>query len=952
MLAKIGRRREWLLWALVLALVVLGGSGCTRRFFRKAADREVNEILAEKDREPFWKIENFHVYPNPRARFADPTNPDRPPMPPDDPAAHYFAPYAQKPPHRGGIARIEGTGYLDLLATWDTQNRALRGEKVDPVQSDLRLASYKFTKQNPVEPEEGPQPRQLPEKLAKLEPRPFLIKLDQAMELAVINSREFQNRREDLYLAALPVTLERFAFAPQAFLAEEAIRERTGRQSSVGQQNRWRFNSDTGFSKLFSTGALLLVSFANRTAIDLTGNGPHTTSVSDVNLDLVQPLLRGGGRAVTLEPLTQAERNLLYEIRSYARFRKEFFNFITGGGNLGTPLVFTSGLGRNALAPGSVSLNTAIGVRPQLLPGAAGRIDLAVGAVADSQGYLPTLTLAAAVNNSQKNVRNLEKILQLFRAYEEGGEVGSLQVGQVEQDLLSSRSRLLQDQRALRDALDIFKTQLGIPLNLLIDLDDAPIQPITRQLENLESTIQQAEELSVKMERSDVIEEAAQMRQRVRDFLTNSALVKGTKQFRANLPLRWGAWEKLKDEALEKKLEGARIRRRQLLDLKVDLEQREKKLSEKEQLELAELERDIPYGDLEFALRRYLTQPWKNLPNEKDRRKLHEALFREIRKGFDQILGDVVQERLALIRPGWPALPPLVIDGVDLLKEDLETAFAAASRHALANRLDLMNARAEVNDTWRQITIFANSLLGVLNVGYHMDSTTAPDPAKPLAFQASRTRHQLFLNAELPLVRLAERNNYRASLIAYQRARRLLQEAEDLVVAQVRADLRSLRFLAENFTIQQRAVEVAYTQLDSSLDTFRAPPQVGAGAQGAGSITALTQQLLNAQRNLPQVQNQLYATWVNYLVGRQQLFLDLEAMPLDFRGVWIDEYADRFPQLQTGDAADGSSPTGNQGATFQGTSIPGTLPERSPVSVQGGGPRFLPPAEVLPPLVR
>ena len=50
-------------------------------------------------------------------------------------------------------------------------------------------------------------------------------------------------------------------------------------------------------------------------------------------LSIVQPFLRGGGRAVTLENLTLAERNLLYEIRSFARFRQEFFVavLVTGG---------------------------------------------------------------------------------------------------------------------------------------------------------------------------------------------------------------------------------------------------------------------------------------------------------------------------------------------------------------------------------------------------------------------------------------------------------------------------------------------------------------------------------------------------------------------------------------------------------------------------------------------
>src|SRR5262245_26153979 len=78
---------------LCILLALLAVSGCTRRFYRNSADKEVSEILAEKDQYPQWKIEQFHVYPDPRARFADPNNPDRPPMPPDDPAAWELAPH-------------------------------------------------------------------------------------------------------------------------------------------------------------------------------------------------------------------------------------------------------------------------------------------------------------------------------------------------------------------------------------------------------------------------------------------------------------------------------------------------------------------------------------------------------------------------------------------------------------------------------------------------------------------------------------------------------------------------------------------------------------------------------------------------------------------------------------------------------------------------------------------
>src|SRR5947209_9689531 len=98
-------------------------TGCTRHFFRKCADQEVSVVLAEKDQYPDWRIEQYHIYPDPRARFADPTNPDRPPTPPDDPAAYKLSPNPQHV-QKGCTRLVDGTGYLALLSRWDAENRA------------------------------------------------------------------------------------------------------------------------------------------------------------------------------------------------------------------------------------------------------------------------------------------------------------------------------------------------------------------------------------------------------------------------------------------------------------------------------------------------------------------------------------------------------------------------------------------------------------------------------------------------------------------------------------------------------------------------------------------------------------------------------------------------------------------------------------------------------------
>src|SRR5205807_3241173 len=91
-------RRRLLCLFLAFGLVLAFG-GCTRAFYRRQADKEVSDVLQEKDKYPQWKIEQYHVYADPRARFADPSNPDRTPMPPDDEPAYELSPHPQRPGH-------------------------------------------------------------------------------------------------------------------------------------------------------------------------------------------------------------------------------------------------------------------------------------------------------------------------------------------------------------------------------------------------------------------------------------------------------------------------------------------------------------------------------------------------------------------------------------------------------------------------------------------------------------------------------------------------------------------------------------------------------------------------------------------------------------------------------------------------------------------------------------
>ncbi|MBL6722220.1 MAG: TolC family protein, partial [Planctomycetes bacterium] len=78
-----------------------------------------------------------------------------------------------------------------------------------------------------------------------------------------------------------------------------------------------------GLSRLLGTGASIVGSIG-ASLFRVVTTGDTTQVSSDLSLAITQPLLRGAGKRITLEPLTQAERNLVYQVRAFERYRREF----------------------------------------------------------------------------------------------------------------------------------------------------------------------------------------------------------------------------------------------------------------------------------------------------------------------------------------------------------------------------------------------------------------------------------------------------------------------------------------------------------------------------------------------------------------------------------------------------------------------------------------------------
>jgi outer membrane protein TolC len=146
---------------------------------------------------------------------------------------------------------------------------------------------------------------------------PGVLTLPQAVALATAHNREYQTQREALYIKALDLRLTRHEFETQFFGGFSGGYNADRNDEVVGVE------AGVGFKRLLAGGARISTEVAVAWVDVLTGN-LRGGLASILNATVTQPLLRGSQRDIVMEGLTQAERDTLYQVRSFNRFRKTF----------------------------------------------------------------------------------------------------------------------------------------------------------------------------------------------------------------------------------------------------------------------------------------------------------------------------------------------------------------------------------------------------------------------------------------------------------------------------------------------------------------------------------------------------------------------------------------------------------------------------------------------------
>ena len=354
----------------ILCILVSGILGCSATKYRENADKVATEFIHQAQLEALGRTESFTIE-----------------LPSDTLRRRLLL--NQKLPYSGAAAL--GVDKLPTIEHWPEKDYPVSTEASEP----------------PTPPWEGDEPLKLT--------------LIDSLQVASANNREYQTSKEDIFQAALILDLESNAFRNTFFGALQSIfsADNSGEQNIRGIES----GASAGWGRRLKTGA----SFASRIFIDLAKLLTLDRSSSYgifADATIAIPLLAGSGEYVVAEPLTQAERDLVYSLYAFDRIKRTL-------------------------------------------------------AVQIASGYLAVLNQMDQIKNEEDNYRRLILASRSATRLAEAGRLPQMQVDQGYQDVFRARVSWIAAQQNYAALLDSFKIDLGLPTDARIELDRSELDHLT-----------------------------------------------------------------------------------------------------------------------------------------------------------------------------------------------------------------------------------------------------------------------------------------------------------------------------------------------------------------------------------------------------------------------------------------------------------------------------------------
>lgn len=248
------------------------------------------------------------------------------------------------------------------------------------------------------------------------------LSLNDALQVGARNNRKYQTLKESVYLKALALDTESYAFDTKftGFLLG----------ALTGEPEIYKNSAQTGAgaSRKLENGTTI----AGNLAVDVVRmlrDDWHSLGLTG-DFTVTIPLLRGAGRDIVREPLTQAERDLVYALLTFSRYRQTLALSIT-------------------------------------------------------KSYYNVLEYAQNRRNSDDNARRLEQNWERAEMMFKAGRMDRIQVDQAKTDLLSARQTIITKQQSYEDALDAFKITLGFAPELPLALRDEELTRLEQCMADL-----------------------------------------------------------------------------------------------------------------------------------------------------------------------------------------------------------------------------------------------------------------------------------------------------------------------------------------------------------------------------------------------------------------------------------------------------------------------------------
>jgi outer membrane protein TolC len=155
-------------------------------------------------------------------------------------------------------------------------------------------------------------------------PEDGVLNLQRAVEIATKFSRDYQTQKESLYTSALGLSLTRYNYAVQWLGTVDVQYARSYNTTTKVEEDVTASGTlEASKNTLIGDGIQVSTALALDWSRFLTGS-PQDALSSILTGNLAIPLLGATAGKQAREALTQAERNVLYQVRSFNRFRQTF----------------------------------------------------------------------------------------------------------------------------------------------------------------------------------------------------------------------------------------------------------------------------------------------------------------------------------------------------------------------------------------------------------------------------------------------------------------------------------------------------------------------------------------------------------------------------------------------------------------------------------------------------